>query len=217
MSPAFVIALAAQINVKRTFAKYGGVRSRRGTTGAQAARRILDRNGLGRIGINHISGELTDNYDPSAGEVNLSDSVYDSDSVAAIGVAAHETGHAVQHSVGYAPLKLRNAIIPVTQISSSLSMWLVLLGLLVSWLPIAYFGIILFSAAVFFQLVTLPVEFNASSRALKTLESDYMLDEDELKGARRVLKAAALTYVAATVVAFLQLFRLISLVNSRRD
>lgn len=218
MIPAFLIALIAQINVKRTFAKYSGVYSRRGQTGAQIARSILDMNGLRSVGIERISGDLTDNYDPRDRTVHLSDGVFGSSSVASIGVAAHETGHAVQHSMGYGPLKLRNAIIPVTQISSSLSIWFVLLGIVVSWLPLAYFGILLFSFAVLFQLVTLPVEFNASSRALRTLEQSGMLEGDELDGARKVLRAAALTYVAATVVAFLQLFRLIAMVSgSRRD
>ena len=218
MIPAFLIALIAQINVKHTFAKYSGVYSRRGQTGAQIARSILDMNGLRSVSIERISGDLTDNYDPRDRTVHLSDGVFGSSSVASIGVAAHETGHAVQHSIGYGPLKLRNAIIPVTQISSSLSIWFVLLGIVVSWLPLAYLGILLFSFAVLFQLVTLPVEFNASSRALRTLEQSGMLEGEELDGARKVLRAAALTYVAATVVAFLQLFRLIAMVSgSRRD
>ena len=217
--PAFLLAMLAQMNVTRTFNKYSNMFSLRGLTGAQVARRILDQNGLYSVGIEQIQGKLSDHYDPKAKVVRLSMPVYNSTSVASIGVAAHETGHAVQHSVGYAPLKLRNAIIPVTQFSSSISIWLVILGLLVSFSPLAYVGIALFSFAVLFQLVTLPVEFNASARALKTLEVSNMLYDAELRDAKKVLRAAALTYVAATVVAFAQLFRLLAMVNggSRRN
>lgn len=218
MLPAFLLAMFAQMNVTSTFNRYSNVFSQRGLTGAQVARRILDQNGLYGVRIEQIEGKLSDHYDPRAKVVRLSMGVYNSTSVASIGVAAHETGHAVQHSVGYMPLKLRNAIIPITQFGSSISIWLVIIGLMI-FPAIAYLGIALFSVAVLFQLITLPVEFNASARALKTLEADNILYDTELRDARKVLRAAALTYVAATVVAFLQLFRLIAMVsgNSRRD
>jgi uncharacterized protein len=217
--PAFLLAMLAQMNVSRTFNKYSNIMSLRGLTGAQVARRILDQNGLYSVRVEQVAGKLSDHYDPKAQVVRLSTPVYNATSVAAIGVAAHETGHAVQHSVGYVPLRLRYAIIPVTQFSSSISIWLVILGLMVAARPLAYFGIALFSVAVLFQLITLPVEFNASRRALKTLESTGLLYDAELKDAAKVLRAAALTYVAATVVAFAQLFRLLAMVsgNSRRN
>jgi Zn-dependent membrane protease YugP len=216
--PAFILAMLAQMNVSRTFNKYSSIISLNGLTGAQAARRILDSNGLFSVGVEQIQGKLSDHYDPRANVIRLSTPVYNSASVASIGVAAHETGHAVQHSVGYAPLAIRNAIIPVTQFSSSISIWLVLLGLMFTFQPLAYLGIALFSLAVIFQLVTLPVEFNASSRALKTLDNGGILYDTELRDAKKVLRAAALTYVAATVVAFAQLFRMLAMVsgNSRR-
>lgn len=213
--PAVLIALWAEINVKSSFSRYNAVMNRRGLTGAMVARQILDENGLRNIRVELTSGHLSDHYDPRAGVIRLSQSVYNSQSIGAIGVAAHEVGHAVQHATGYAPLKLRNAIIPITSIGSNLAMPLAIFGLIFNWRPLFFAGIILFGVVVFFQLVTLPVEFNASSRALATLRSDGMLDESELIGAGKVLRAAALTYVAALLVALANLLRLLLLALSR--
>lgn len=213
---AFIFSMWAQIKVNSTFTKYSKVSSRRGITGADAARMILDRNGLSNVKIERVSGNLSDHYDPRTNVVRLSDSVYGSDSVAAIGVAAHECGHAVQHATGYGPIKLRMAIIPATQIGSTLSLPLLLLGLFLGMTGLAYIGVAFFALSTFFQLVTLPVEFNASSRALETIEGYGTLDDGELKGARKVLSAAAMTYVAALAVSLLNLLRLLSIVNSRR-
>lgn len=216
--PALILALFAQMNVQSTFSRYSDKLNARGYTGSDVARRILDQNGLYSVRIERIPGNLSDHYDPRDRVVRLSEQVYDGRSVASIGVAAHETGHAIQHSVAYAPLTIRNAIIPVTQFGSSASIWLILIGFFFNWQPLVLLGIVLFSFAVLFQLITLPVEFNASSRALKILSESNILYEDELAGARKVLRAAALTYVAATVVAFAQLLRLLSLFGgNRRD
>lgn len=218
--PAILLGLWAQARVQSTYNKYSRVRSLYGITADQAARRILDANGLRDISIQRISGSLTDHYDPKARVIRLSDTVYNSRSIAAIGVAAHEVGHAVQHAVGYAPLKLRTAIVSVTNIGSTLSMPLILVGMLLNSSRLALLGVALFSLVAIFQLVTLPVEFNASSRALATLESMDILGREELKGAREVLTAAALTYVAALIQSLAQLLRLLILVggnNRRRD
>ncbi|MCM1577696.1 MAG: zinc metallopeptidase [Ruminococcus sp.] len=209
-------SLIAQIMVKANFKKYSKTLNSRGITGAAAARAILDQNGLHNVRIERISGELTDHYDPRSNVIRLSDGVYDSTSVAAVGVAAHEAGHAVQYGVGYYPIKVRSAIIPVTQIGSRLTTPLVLLGLLFSWGWLIDVGIILFCAVVIFQAVTLPVEFNASGRALSILRDSYILEGEELNGARKVLIAAALTYVAAMVSALISLLRLIA-IRGRRD
>ncbi len=214
--PAMLLAAFAQMKVSSTFNRYSQVRSRSGYTGAQAARDILDRNGLQGVRIERVRGSLTDHYDPRSNVVRLSDSVYDSPSVAAIGVAAHECGHAVQHAVGYFPIKLRSAIIPVTNIGSKLSIPLLLIGLVVQVEPLINLGILLFSTMALFQLVTLPVEYNASNRALATLDSTGMLSGDELQGSKKVLSAAALTYVAALLVAVMQLLRLLLLFGGRR-
>ncbi|MBC8547539.1 zinc metallopeptidase [Clostridiaceae bacterium NSJ-31] len=214
--PAMLLAAFAQMKVSSTFNRYSQVRSRSGYTGAQAARDILDRNGLQGVRIERVRGNLTDHYDPRSNVVRLSDSVYDSPSVAAIGVAAHECGHAVQHAVGYFPIKLRSAIIPVTNIGSKLSIPLLLIGLVVQVEPLINLGILLFSTMALFQLVTLPVEYNASNRALATLDSTGMLSGDELQGSKKVLSAAALTYVAALLVAVMQLLRLLLLFGGRR-
>ena len=215
--PAMIFALIAQFSVKSTFEKYDKVATARRMSGAEAARRILDANGLHNVMINRVSGDLTDHYDPKTNTVNLSNSVYDNCSVAAIGVAAHESGHAVQHAVGYGPIKLRMAIIPVTQFASRLAMPLVLLGIILSYPTLAYLGCIFFGTATVFQLVTLPVEFNASSRALKALESSGILGTDEIVGSKKVLTAAALTYVAALAVSLAQLLRLLVLVGGGRN
>ncbi len=213
--PALLISLWAQFKVSSTFNRYNNVFSRRGYTAAQIARTILDANGLQNVRIERVAGKLTDHYDPRANVIRLSDSVYDSTSVAAIGVAAHESGHAVQYAVGYSPIKLRNAIIPLTNIGSSLSMPLLLLGLIFSFRPLVIGGILLFSLVALFQLITLPVEFNASNRALQILQTGNYLSDDELVGARKTLSAAAMTYVAALLVSLMQLLRLILLYGRR--
>lgn len=215
--PAILIAMAAQIMVKTTFRRYASVFSRRGQTAAQVARQILDDNGLQAVRLERVSGNLTDHYDPKANVIRLSDSVYNSASVASIGVAAHEAGHAVQHAVGYVPIKLRNAVLPVANIGSAAAMPIIVIGLLLSFEPLVSIGILLFSALVLFQLITLPVEFNASRRALATLRDSRILEGKELSGARRVLSAAAMTYVAAVLVSAMQLLRLVLLTNRRRD
>lgn len=213
----FVICAIASWNVNATFKRYQKIGNRRGITAAQVARQILDDNGLQFVAVERVSGSLTDHYDPRANVVRLSDSVYDSASVAAIGVAAHECGHAVQHATEYTPIKIRQAIIPVTQFGSYAWYFVLILGLILSLRPLVYAGILLFSLIVLFQFVTLPVEFNASSRALKTLDNYHILEQDELTSARKVLTAAAMTYVASLVSSILQLLRLLGLVNRRRD
>lgn len=227
--PAMIFAFWAQINVQMTFSRFRQVRNRRGLTAADVARRILDANGLNYVQIQRVSGELTDHYDPRAQVVRLSDSVYNSTSVAAIGVAAHEVGHACQHAEDYVPLRIRSAIIPMTRIGSMLAMPVFILGLLFAQLSLygnmvgdvfMMLGILLFSLSTLFQLVTLPTEFNASARALKTLESYGILDGDELVGARSTLRAAALTYVAALASSLASLLRLLLIFGgsrSRRD
>lgn len=214
--PAFLLALWAQIRVKGTYAKYSEVRSARGETASSVARRILDDHGLGYVQIEHISGNLTDHYDPSTNVVRLSDSVYSSTSIAAIGVAAHECGHAVQHAEEYGPLKIRNAVIPITKIGSTLAIPLFFAGLLLNFKALMGVGVILFSLVAIFQLITLPVEYNASRRAFATIEERGILLEDEVRGAKKVLSAAALTYVAALASTLAQLLRLI-LLSRRRD
>ncbi len=211
--PALIFSLIAQLMVKGTFSKYSGVRNSRGYTGADAARAILDRNGLSYIRIEHINGELTDHYDPGANVIRLSDSVYNNDSVAAVGVAAHEAGHAVQYAEGYGPIKVRSAIIPITQFGSNLSTPLVIFGIIFSSNVLITAGILLFCTVVLFQAITLPVEFNASGRALKVLREEHFLDDDEMKGAKSVLTAAALTYVAAMFSALASLARLLLIRN----
>lgn len=213
--PAVILAMWASANVNSTFKKYSKVPSASGYTGFDAARRILDANGLTHIRIEHISGNLTDHYDPKAGVIRLSDSVYSNNSAAAIGVAAHEAGHAVQHATKYYPLVVRNAIIPVCNIGSNLAMPLILLGIVFEMFGLCYLGIIAFALSTVFQLITLPVEFNASSRALAALESSGRFSDDDLKNANKTLRAAALTYVAALAVSLANLLRLIVLVNGR--
>lgn len=215
--PALLIAILAQAKVKTTFHRYAAFYSSRGRTAAQVVRQILDDNALTSVQIEHVRGELTDHYDPRANVIRLSDSVYNSTSVASIGVAAHEAGHAVQHAVGYMPIRLRNAVLPVANIGSNLAMPIIVIGLLFSYQPLVSVGILLFSALVLFQLVTLPVEFNASRRALATLRNSHMLEGEELSGAKRVLTAAAMTYVSSALVSAMQLLRLVLLSNRRRD
>lgn len=213
-----IIALVAQSKVKSTYSKYSRVFSRTNMTAMEAAQRILDAQGLSDVTISRISGSLTDNYNPSTRVLSLSDTVYDSTSVAAIGVAAHECGHAIQHAKGYAPLKFRNSFVPVAQIGSQLSWPCIMLGLLFGagqFNFMVQLGIVLFSFAVLFQVVTLPVEYDASSRALRILENNGILYEEETKKAGKVLNAAALTYVAATANAIIQLLRLIYIFGGR--
>ena len=213
--PALLFAAWAQAQVSGAYNRYSRVRVSRGMTGAMAARRILDDNGLTGVRVERVAGKLSDHYDPGERVVRLSAGVYDSDSVASLGVAAHECGHAVQHATHYAPLTFRNAIIPITNFGSKLSIPLIIVGLFLSG-TLVDIGLLLFSLVAVFQLVTLPVEFNASSRALATLENGNFLDRRELEGARKVLRAAALTYVAALLVSVAQLMRLILLFGNRR-
>ena len=211
--PAILISAWAQFKVSSTFNKYSTVRSINGYTGAQVARILLNDAGLQEVEIQQVPGRLSDHYDPRAKVLRLSSDVYGSTSVASIGVAAHEVGHAIQDEESYSALVFRNAIVPVVNFSSSLSWILFFIGILFSYSTLVTIGIILFSVVVLFQLVTLPVEFNASSRALKILEARGILYDKEVDGARKVLSAAALTYVAATLMAVLQLVRLIAISN----
>ena len=216
---AAIISLIAQGLVKSTFSRYSRVAGARGITGAQAAEIILRANGINDVTVQRVSGSLTDHYDPRTKTVNLSETVYNKTSVAAVGVAAHECGHAIQHDVGYVPLTFRSALVPVANIGSKLSWVFIILGLILSYNhTLITIGILMFSLAVLFQLVTLPVEFNASSRALEQLEAQGILDRGEIGGTRKVLSAAALTYVASAATAILQLLRLIILFGGdKRD
>lgn len=213
-----IITLIASANVNSTFKRYDKVLSRRGITGADAARKILDANGLRNIRIERVSGKLTDYFSPKEGVIRLSDATYNSTSIAALGVAAHECGHAVQHAVGYAPIKLRNGMVPFVNICSYVSIPLILIGLFIS-AELAMLGVILYCAVFAFQVVTLPTETNASARAIDTLYNMAILDEDELRGTKKVLNAAAMTYFASAAATALQVLRLFLLVggNRRRD
>jgi len=217
--PAMLFAMWAQFNVQSTFNKYTRTPSERGMTGRDAARLILDRNGLYDVRIEQVAGNLTDHYDPRTNVIRLSASTYNVQSAAAVGVAAHEAGHAVQHAEGYGPIKVREAIIPITQLGSKLALPLVIAGILLSFYPLAYAGIILFGAVTVFQLVTLPVEFNASARAVEALDASGTLSGNGLDASKKVLRAAALTYVAALFVSLANLLRLVIMVSgrSRRD
>lgn len=217
---ASLLSVFASFGVQATFSRYAKVRCARGTTGAAAARKILDANGLHNIRVEHVSGNLSDHFDPSANVVRLSDSTYNSDSVAAVGVAAHECGHAIQHAEGYVPIKIRNAIVPAVNIGNQAALPLLLIGLLFNILGIAWLGVIMYSAVLVFQLVTLPVEINASRRALRIVESSGMLFDEENKGAKKVLTAAAMTYVAAVAATALQILRFVFIIlgrSNRRD
>lgn len=221
--PAIFVSLYAQFKVNSTFSKYSKLSNKRGLTGAEVARRILDMNGLHHVVIEHVKGNLSDHYDPKSRVLRLSDSVFSSKSVAALGVAAHECGHAIQHATNYSPLKIRHSIYPVVSISSTAAIPLIIMGFLFNTTSLVNIGIVLFAAVVVFQIVTLPVEFNASKRALCILEESHFLCDgsyaeiSELKSAKKVLSAAALTYVASTLVSIMQLLRLILIANSRRD
>lgn len=215
--PALLISLWAQVRVKSVFARYSRCRVACGMTGREASLYIQRQNGIS-TGMAPVSGSMTDYYDPKNNSIHLSQTVYDQATVAAVGVAAHETGHALQYANNYGPVRLRMGMVPITNFASGLSPVLVLLGLVLGYDPLAWAGVLLFSAALLFQLVTLPVEFNASARAVRALESSGQFTTDELTGVKRVLSAAALTYVAATFVSLMSLLRLIMIVsgNSRR-
>lgn len=219
--PAVIFSMWASANVKSTFNKYSNQFNSRGLTGAQAARRILDAKGLRYVPIQRTAGELTDHYDPKENVIRLSENVYNSSSTAAVGVACHEAGHAMQYADNYAPVKIRTAIVPLTNFGSKLSMPLVIAGLLLSsfaaeFIQLAYLGVFCFGICTVFQLITLPTEFNASRRALNTLEDNGILAGEELRGASKVLRAAALTYVAALAVSLMQLLRLMIMVSGNR-
>ena len=207
--PAILVTLYAQMKVQSTYKQYSQVQSSRGMSGADVARYILNKNGLYDVPIEVVAGQLSDHYDPRTRVVRLSQEVYYGTSLASLGVAAHEVGHAVQHDTGFLPLYVRNTIIPVTQFGSSAAIPLFILGIFMGSESLIGLGIVLFSAIVFFQMVTLPVEFNASSRALATLGGEGILDAAELKGTSKVLKAAALTYVAAALMSVMELLRLV--------
>ena len=214
-----VICMIASARVKGTFNKYSQLRSMSGMNGAQVAQRVLQAAGIYDVQVRHVSGSLTDHYDPRTKTVNLSDPVYNATSVAALGVAAHECGHAIQHAKSYAPISIRSALVPIANFGSMLAWPVILIGLFFNTRSsglIIDIGILLFSAAVLFQLVTLPVEFDASRRALVMLRTQGILADDELRYTRRVLKSAALTYVASAAAAILQLLRIILITNGRR-
>lgn len=212
-----VLSLMASAKLNATYGKYEAVRSRSGMTGAQAAERLLRSQGITDVTVRHVSGRLTDHYDPRTRTVNLSDTVYNSTSIAALGVAAHECGHVMQHARGYVPLKLRTALVPVANFGAQISWPLILIGFFMGGGSLVSLGILLFSMAVLFQLVTLPVEYNASHRALRLLDETGILYGEEVGQTRRVLNAAALTYVAAAAASILQLLRLVLLFGNRRD
>ncbi len=213
---AFLISALVSAKMNATFSKYSKVRSYCGMTGAQAAQRILSSAGIYDVRIEHVSGKLTDHYDPSNKVLRLSDAVYGNTSIAAIGVAAHECGHAVQHARNYVPLSVRSAIVPVANFGSQLSWPLFLAGLIFSFRPLLMIGILLFCAALLFQIVTLPVEFNASARALRMLDETGIMGRQEIRGTKKVLRAAAMTYVAAVIGSLLQILRLLILSGAFR-
>lgn len=218
--PCVILSLICQFAVKSTFAKYSAVHNSRNMTGAQAADYVLRQNGVTGVRIEHVSGSLTDHFDPRSNTIRLSDTVYNSASVAAVGVAAHEAGHAVQHAQNYLPNKIRSAILPAARLGSGLSWIFILLGLIFYYrigAVLLYIGIILFSASVLFTVATLPVEFNASSRALKTIKDNNLLPPEEYKGARSVLRAAAMTYIASAITAIMQLLRLLFIAKRRNN
>jgi Zn-dependent membrane protease YugP len=213
--PAIILSLIASIKVKSTFSKYSEHHCN--YSGADAAKRVLEQNGVYDVKIERVGGNLTDHYDPKTNIIRLSDAVYDATSISAVGVAAHEAGHAVQYAKGYTPIKVRTAIYPVCNIGSQLSMPLLLIGLLFNYSFLMNLGIIFFGVALVFQLVTLPVEFNASRRAIEAIrDSNILLDDSEIKGTRKVLSAAALTYIAAFLVSLTQLLRFLIIANRRR-
>ena len=207
--PAMLVSLWAQIRVKGTYSKMSKLQNTRGLTGAQAAQRVLSYYGITDVRIEPVAGTLTDHYDPRDNVIRLSQGVYNASTIAAVGIACHEAGHAAQHAESYKPIAVRNAILPVANIGSSSGLWIAVIGLMLNWTILVQIGIILYAFVALFQLVTLPVEFNASSRALKVIDETGMLQGEEYKGARKVLSAAAMTYVAALLVSIMSLLRLI--------
>jgi len=207
--PAMLVSLWAQIRVKGTYSKMSKLQNTRGLTGAQAAQRVLSYYGINDVRIEQVAGTLTDHYDPRDNVIRLSQGVYNASTIAAVGIACHEAGHAAQHAESYKPIAVRNAILPVANIGSSSGLWIAVIGLMLNWTILVQIGIILYAFVALFQLVTLPVEFNASSRALKVIDETGMLQGEEYKGARKVLSAAAMTYVAALLVSIMSLLRLI--------
>lgn len=216
MLPCIILTIAVQAKMKSTFKKYSAITNSRGLTGYEAAQRVLAHNGVSGVRIERVQGSFTDHFDPRTNVIRLSESVYDSRSIAAVGVACHEAGHAVQYAVGYVPNKIRSIILPAANIGTKLSWIFIIAGMVTSVLqPLLYVGIILFSASVLFMVATLPVEFNASSRALSCIKETGMLSGDEYTGAKRTLQAAAMTYVAAAATSVMQLLRLILIATSR--
>lgn len=215
--PALIIAMIAQFKVKSTYSKYSKLQNSRRLTGAQAAMMVLNYYGIHDVKIEHIAGHLNDHYDPRTNVIRLSDTVYNGSSIAAVGVACHEAGHAAQHAEGYVPIKIRNAIVPVCNIGSAAGIPLAILGLFLSVGWLVDFGLLLYALVAVFQFATLPVEFNASRRAIKVIEESDILGEDETAGAKKVLGAAAMTYVAALVVSLANLLRYVLIFNRRRD
>ncbi len=215
--PGLLLAMYAQAKVSSTYNRYKKVTSHSGYTGAQFARKMLNDNGLYDVTITQISGRMSDHYDPRANQVRLSAEVYNGTSIASLGIAAHEVGHAVQHATNYFPLTVRNLVVPVTNFSSSIYMLFIFIGIIMNSFSMIQFGIMLFAVIVIFQVITLPVEFNASRRAIATLGGDGVLDAEELSGAKRVLGAAAMTYVAAMVTAVLQLLQLLMVFGGHND
>ncbi len=220
--PAVIFALWANAKVNSTYQKYANVFNSKGITGAQAARTVLDQNGLTNVTIEKISGNLTDHFDPKSNVIRLSEDVYSSSSTAAVGIACHEVGHAIQHAEGYTPIKIRTAIVPITNIGSKLAVPLIILGIVLTMFSQAFFnlvyvGIACFGLSTLFQLVTLPTEFNASNRAIQSIEANGILYGEEVEGTKKVLTAAALTYVAALAVSLMQLLRLVLMFSRRRD
>ncbi|NLA76980.1 MAG: zinc metallopeptidase [Clostridiales bacterium] len=214
--PMIVLSVIAQVKVKSAYSKYSKTANSRGLTGASAAYAVLNHYGINNVAVEQVAGNLTDHYDPRTNVIRLSQGVYNSTSVAAVGIACHEAGHAAQHAEGYAPIKIRNTILPVCNIGSSLGISLALIGIFMSFEPLIVIGICLYAAVTVFQLVTLPVEFNASRRAVEVIEGSGLLSEDEQSGAKKVLTAAAMTYVAALAVSAANLLRLILRYGNRR-
>jgi len=214
--PAVILAMIAQSTVRSAYSKFSKVQTRRSVTGAEAAQQILYANGVRDVSIEPVAGNLTDHYDPRKNVIRLSEGVYHSSSVSAVGIAAHEAGHAVQYAEGYGPIRLRSAIIPITQFGSSITMPLILIGLFLSMPLLVNLGLLFFALAIVFQVITLPVEFNASSRAIRALESSGMYEYDEIDNAKKVLNAAAMTYLAALAVSLAQFVRLLMLGRNRR-
>ena len=215
--PALILSVIAQIGVKGTYKRYSGILNSRGLTGAAAAQKVLAFYGIYNVRIEQVSGKLTDHYDPRANVIRLSSGVYSGSSIAAVGVACHEAGHAAQHAQNYVPIKIRNAILPVANIGSSAGIYLAIIGYFLGFSILVNIGIVLFAFVVLFQLVTLPIEFNASSRAIKVIDETGLLDVEEQIGAKKMLVAAAMTYVASLLVSIMSLLRLILRFNSRRD